>query len=96
MIYPLVNEGARILEDSIAQRAADIDVVWTTGYGFPAWRGGPMFYADTIGLNTVVDRLEFFAAQTKNPDLSPSTLLRTLADRSLTFAAWDKERSIAD
>ena len=49
-IYALVNEGARILEEGIALRAVDIDIVYLTGYGFPAWRGGPMFYADTIGL----------------------------------------------
>jgi 3-hydroxyacyl-CoA dehydrogenase len=95
MIYPLVNEGARILEEAIAQRAAYIDVVWTTGYGFPAWLGGPMFYADTIGLNTVLERLEFFAAQTKNPDLKPSALLCSLVDRGLTFSDWDKARSAA-
>ena len=49
-IYALINEGARVLEEGVASRAADIDVIYLTGYGFPAFRGGPMFYADTIGL----------------------------------------------
>ena len=56
-IYALVNEGARVLEEGIALRASDIDVVYLTGYGFPAYRGGPMFYADTVGLRTVRDRI---------------------------------------
>ena len=51
-LYPLINEGIRILEEGIALRAGDIDVVWTAGYGFPRYRGGPMFYADLIGLKT--------------------------------------------
>ncbi len=50
-LYPMINEGLRILEEGIAVRASDIDVVRTAGYGFPRWRGGPMFYADTIGLD---------------------------------------------
>src|SRR5712692_3689205 len=56
----LVNEGARILEEGIAQRASDIDVIYVYGYGFPAWRGGPMFYADTIGLDKVLARIREF------------------------------------
>lgn len=57
LLYPLVNEGAGILEEGIAQRASDIDVVWLNGYGWPAWTGGPMFWADTVGLDKIVDRL---------------------------------------
>lgn len=53
----LINEGAHILEEGIAQRASDIDVVYVHGYGFPAWRGGPMFYAETLGLETVLARI---------------------------------------
>ena len=53
--FPLINEGFRILEEGIARCAADIDVVWTSGYGFPRYRGGPMFSAETIGLRTVLD-----------------------------------------
>ncbi|MBC7985275.1 MAG: enoyl-CoA hydratase/isomerase family protein [Sphingomonadaceae bacterium] len=57
-LYPMVNEGALILEEGMAQRASDIDVVWIYGYGWPVYRGGPMFWADTIGLKTVVEGLE--------------------------------------
>lgn len=56
-IYPLINEGARILDEGIAQRASDIDVVWINGYGFPAYRGGPMHYADSVGLKRVYDKI---------------------------------------
>ena len=59
-ILALVNEGARVLEEGMALRASDIDVIYLTGYGFPAWRGGPMFYADSIGLLNVVARIEEF------------------------------------
>ena len=58
LLYPMVNEGAKILEEGIAQRASDIDVVWVYGYGWPSYRGGPMFWADQIGAKTVLDGLE--------------------------------------
>ncbi len=58
LLYPMVNEGAMILEEGMAQRASDIDVVWINGYGWPLWTGGPMFWASTIGLDTVVAGLE--------------------------------------
>jgi 3-hydroxyacyl-CoA dehydrogenase len=61
LLYPLINEGARILEEGIAYRAGDIDVVWTAGYGYPADRGGPMFTADAIGLPEIVARLAHYA-----------------------------------
>jgi 3-hydroxyacyl-CoA dehydrogenase len=61
-VFALVNEGARILQEGIAQRASDIDVVYLTGYGFPAWRGGPMFYAESFGLPKVVEAMLRFAA----------------------------------
>ncbi len=61
-IFALVNEGARILEEGIAQRASDIDVVYLTGYGFPAWRGGPMYFAESFGLAKVVEAMQDFAA----------------------------------
>lgn len=81
LLFPMVNEAARILEEGIAQRGGDIDVVWTAGYGFPAWRGGPLFMADEIGLARVVERLDHYARQSGNPfgewDVSP--LLRRLA-----------------
>jgi 3-hydroxyacyl-CoA dehydrogenase len=59
-IYALINEGAKVLEEGIAQRAVDIDVIYLTGYGFPAYRGGPMFYADTVGLKKIHDRVVEF------------------------------------
>ena len=68
-VLALANEGARILEEGIAQRASDIDVVYLTGYGFPAFRGGPMFHADTVGVANVVKRMEEFA---KNPHGDPA------------------------
>ena len=58
LLYPMINEGALILEEKMAQRASDIDVVWLNGYGWPAWTGGPMFWADTVGLDKVVEGLE--------------------------------------
>jgi 3-hydroxyacyl-CoA dehydrogenase len=61
-MFALANEGARILEERIAQRASDIDVVYLTGYGFPTWRGGPMYYAESVGLPDVVQAMQRFAA----------------------------------
>jgi 3-hydroxyacyl-CoA dehydrogenase len=76
--YPMINEGARILEEGIAYRASDIDMVWLTGYGFPAYRGGPMFYADTIGLPAIVAKLREFQAMSE-ADFAPAPLLEKLA-----------------
>jgi 3-hydroxyacyl-CoA dehydrogenase len=86
-IYALVNEGARILEEGIAQRASDIDVVYLTGYGFPRWRGGPMFYADSVGLYNVVDAIGRFAkASSADPGFwTPAPLLAKLASEGGTF-----------
>ena len=56
-MYPMINEGARILEEGIAARPSDIDVIWLYGYGWPIYRGGPMFYADQVGLKHIADRL---------------------------------------
>ena len=83
----LVNEGARVLEDGIAQRASDVDVVYVTGYGFPRWRGGPMFYADQLGLFNVARRLRTFAA-TLHGDRefwTPAPLLERLAAAGQSF-----------
>ena len=63
MIFPMINEGARILEEGIATRPGDIDVIWVYGYGWPVWRGGPMYYADRLGLPHVRDRLDFLRRQ---------------------------------
>src|SRR6185437_4470008 len=86
-VFALVNEGARILEEGIAQRASDIDIVYLTGYGFPAYRGGPMFYADSIGLHAVLYALRRFAA---NPYADPGAwqpapLLARLGSLGKTF-----------
>ena len=87
-IYALINEGARILEEGYALRASDIDLVYINGYGFPAYRGGPMHYADEIGLPEVHKRiLEFRAAHGANWE--PSPLLARLAESGSSFSAWD-------
>jgi 3-hydroxyacyl-CoA dehydrogenase len=89
-IYALVNEGARILEEGIALRALDVDVVYVHGYGFPAYRGGPMWYADTVGLKQIYDRVRQFEQQ--HGDLwTPAPLLKRLAESGKTFADLDKE-----
>ena len=77
-LYPMINEGAKILEEGIASRASDIDVVWINGYGWPVYRGGPMFYADQVGARTIVDRLQIYAADGAD-ELAPSPLLMRLA-----------------
>jgi 3-hydroxyacyl-CoA dehydrogenase len=77
-IYPMINEGAKILEEGKAQRASDIDVVWIYGYGWPVYRGGPMFYADTVGLKTVLDRLKDYEARF-GAEFKPAALLERFA-----------------
>src|SRR3954451_10308030 len=88
LIYPMVNEGARILEEGIATRPGDIDVVWLYGYGFPAWRGGPMHWADTVGLKTIRDRLRQLAKDSGDKRHEPAALLNKLADEGGTFASY--------
>jgi 3-hydroxyacyl-CoA dehydrogenase len=94
-IYALVNEGARILEEGIALRAVDIDIVYLTGYGFPAWRGGPMFYADTIGLKNVLAKVEEFEKRHGSDLWAPAPLLKSLAASGKTFEAFDKDKESA-
>jgi len=85
-IYALVNEGARILEEGIAARASDIDIVYLNGYGFPQHRGGPMLYADIVGLPNVVRALRRFAAEPgADASWQPAPLLVTLAEAGKTF-----------
>ncbi len=85
-IYALVNEGARILQEGIAARASDIDLVYLNGYGFPALRGGPMLYADTVGLPNVVRALRRFAAEPgADASWQPAPLLAQLAEAGKTF-----------
>jgi 3-hydroxyacyl-CoA dehydrogenase len=87
MMYPMINEGARILEENIAARPSDIDVIWLYGYGWPIYRGGPMFYADQVGLKHIADRLSYYAKETNDPSLEPSALLKRLAAEGKTFAS---------
>jgi 3-hydroxyacyl-CoA dehydrogenase len=92
-LYGLINEGARVLEEGFALRASDIDVIYVNGYGFPAWRGGPMFYADSIGLKHIVERISRFEHELGTRWII-SPLLRELADAGKTFRSLDKERTI--
>ena len=78
-ILPMVNEGAKILEEGIAIRASDIDVVWVNGYGFPVYRGGPMRWADDVGLPKIVARLKQLQAEDNSDFWKPSALLEKLA-----------------
>ena len=91
LIFPMINEGARILEEGIALRAGDIDVIWVYGYGFPAWRGGPMFYADSVGLPYIRDRLTQFAGQTGDERQRPAPLLVELAAGGQSFGSLAKK-----
>lgn len=84
LFYPMVNEGAKILEEGMAQRASDIDIVWLNGYGWPAFTGGPMFWADTIGLKTVLDGLTRHA-EVLGPDFTISALLKSKAEAGESF-----------
>jgi 3-hydroxyacyl-CoA dehydrogenase len=94
-IYALVNEGARILEEGIAASPADIDVIWVNGYGFPRTRGGPMFYADTVGLRTVFDAVRKYEREQGPQYWAPATLLTSLATSGGSFGQWHAERGTA-
>ena len=83
-IYPMVNEGAKILEEGKAIRASDIDIVWINGYGWPVYRGGPMFYGDTVGLDKVLAKMKEFQAQ-MGDDFKPSALLEKLVAEGKKF-----------
>jgi 3-hydroxyacyl-CoA dehydrogenase len=91
-IYALVNEGAKLLEEGIALRPGDIDVIYLTGYGFPAWRGGPMFYADTIGLENVYADVKRFH-ETHGFFWRPAPLLEKLAREGKRFADLSPRKS---
>jgi 3-hydroxyacyl-CoA dehydrogenase len=91
LIFPMINEGARILEEGIAQRPGDIDVIWVYGYGFPRWRGGPMFYADTVGLPYIRDRLAELAKTSGDKRHEPAALLAQLATANSSFGATRKK-----
>jgi 3-hydroxyacyl-CoA dehydrogenase len=88
-VYALVNEGARILEEGFALRASDIDIIYLNGYGFPAYRGGPMWYADTVGLKNVYHRVRQFQEQ-HGEIWEPAPLLKSLAEQGKTFADFTR------
>ena len=79
-LYPMINEGAKILDEGIAIRGSDIDVVWVNGYGWPLYRGGPMFWADSVGLAEIADKIAEYSQSLGGRHWEPSTLLRRLAD----------------
>jgi len=91
-VLALINLGATVLEEGVAARAADIDVVWTRGYGFPRHLGGPMFYADTVGLGHVAERLRHYHEKLGHY-WRPAGLIRRLAASGLSFEQWDSNRN---
>ncbi|PLW82380.1 3-hydroxyacyl-CoA dehydrogenase [Kineobactrum sediminis] len=90
LVLALVNEGAAIVEEGIAARPSDVDVVYLNGYGFPAWRGGPMFYADTLGLAALLERLQTLQQSTGDSFWTPAPLLRRLHDQGLTIGSLNQ------
>jgi 3-hydroxyacyl-CoA dehydrogenase len=90
-LYGLINEGARVLEEGFALRASDIDVIYVNGYGFPEWRGGPMFYADSVGLSHLVERISSFEHEL-GARWKVCPLLHQLADTGKNFRILDRER----
>jgi len=92
-LYAMINEGAHLLEEGIALRASDIDVVYTSGYGFPRYRGGPMFYADSVGLKTIYERILEFRRTLDAQYWTPAPLLEKLALAGSSFAAWQAGRT---
>ena len=86
LLLPMVNEGARILEEGVAARAIDIDVIFCNGFGWPAFRGGPMFWADRMGLKAVRDKLAHYAEATGDRNMEPCALIEKLAAEGGSFA----------
>jgi len=84
-LYPMINEGAKILEEGIAARPLDIDIIWINGYGFPAYKGGPMFWADQIGLKTIYDAYLKYAEKFGEHYWKPAPLLEKLAKEGKGF-----------
>jgi 3-hydroxyacyl-CoA dehydrogenase len=91
-LYPLLNEGLRILGEGVALRASDIDVVWAAGYGFPRYRGGPMFYAETIGLDVLLAGMRKYQDIFGPMHWQPAPLLVELVERGLSIAQWEAEQ----
>ncbi len=92
-LYAMINEGAALLEQGIALRASDIDVVYTSGYGFPRYRGGPMFYADSVGLEKIYQRILEFQRELDPQYWTPAPLLEKLALSGSSFAQWQAAQS---
>ncbi|HKJ72682.1 MAG TPA: 3-hydroxyacyl-CoA dehydrogenase NAD-binding domain-containing protein, partial [Alphaproteobacteria bacterium] len=92
-IYSMINEGARILEEGVAMRSSDIDVVYTAGYGFPRYRGGPMAYADSIGLKTIYEGIMKYRDLFGPMHWEPADLLVKLVKEDKSFADWDREHA---
>ena len=86
LFYPMVNEGAKILEEGIAARASDIDLIWVNGYNWPAFTGGPMHWADGLGFERIVAGLDAIAAEAGDESLGPTELLRRLAESGEVLA----------
>ena len=86
-MYVMINEGAKILEEGIAARALDIDIVWIYGYGFPAYRGGPMFWADQVGIESIYNTVRKFHDTLGGDQWKPSSLLERLAGEGKTFGS---------
>ncbi len=84
-LYPMVNEGAKILDEGIAIRSSDIDVVWINGYGWPIYRGGPMFWGDTVGLGEVAEKIKEYHSSLGGDHWAISPLLERLASEGKTF-----------
>jgi 3-hydroxyacyl-CoA dehydrogenase len=93
LFYPLINEGARILEEGIAQRPGDIDIVYIYGYAFPTAKGGPMFFADEVGLKNVYDTICKYRDEQDADFWQPAPLLEKLAKSGSSFAQWAKEQA---
>ncbi len=89
-LYPLINEGARILQEGIAERSSDLDLVWLYGFGFPRYRGGPMFYADSVGVDHVYETMRRFH-EVHRDWMEPARLLGELAAEGRTFTEWRAE-----
>ena len=93
LVFPMINEGARILDEGVAERPGDIDTIWLHGYNWPAWRGGPMFYADLVGLRHIRERLQHFARETGDESLQPAPMLERLVGAGEDFGSLGTKKA---
>ena len=93
LLYSMVNEGARVLEEGIALRACDIDVVFTSGYGMPRYRGGPMIHADMAGLGNVLEATKRYRDLYGDRYWTPAPLLEQLVKEGRTFEQWSQDKA---